>query len=232
MPGERRTAAWELFVLFIAWGATTWLFLSIVYPALGVSSPAPVPVRILVMLAIAWVLLKRQGQTWSDLGLARKAPLFILALAVLLFAIKVLVAQGADSIAAALSLARTSYESGFFAHGQGNFPALLLWLLAAWVVGGFGEELVFRGFIMDRTAGLLKNRVLGWTLAVLLQALLFSFGHVYQGPRGMFVTGIAALTYGVFYLVSGKNLWPLILVHGAWDTLGLVLIYLKGGASL
>lgn len=64
------------------------------------------------------------------------------------------------------------------------------------------------------------SALLGEARHLITQALFFSPAHAWQGPRGMFLTGIAAVTYGAFYLLSGRNLWLLILAHGAWDSLG------------
>ena len=43
--------------------------------------------------------------------------------------------------------------------------------------------------------------------------------------------GFSALTNGVFFLLSGRNLWPVILVHGMWDSAVATLLELNGVPS-
>ena len=47
----------------------------------------------------------------------------------------------------------------------------------------------------------------------------------------MLSSAIGAAFFGLKFLLSGRNLWPVIVVHATWDTLGFVLIYLTGAPS-
>jgi len=177
-------------------------------------------------------LIRRHEGTWGDFGLTRPGVWLVLGVIVGLFIAKLLVAQGIETMTAWLSLDSQQSGATLFTSLEGNFPLLLLWLAIVWGIGAFGEEMIFRGFLLHRFAGLLGGTTLGWIFAVVIQALFFGLAHAWQGFYGMLATGLGALTYGIFYLIAGKNLWPVILVHGIWDTLGLVLIYLHGEAVL
>ena len=65
-------------------------------------------------------------------------------------------------------------------------------------------------------------------MAILFQGALFGLAHAYQGYGGVMVIGLSAVVSGVYYLIAGRNLWPLIVLHGTWDSMGLTLLYLKG----
>ena len=65
-------------------------------------------------------------------------------------------------------------------------------------------------------------------LAVVGQAAIFAVGHSYRGIGGTLTAGLSGLTFGAFFFVGGRSLWPLILVHGLWDSLGVILLYLHG----
>jgi membrane protease YdiL (CAAX protease family) len=54
---------------------------------------------------------------------------------------------------------------------------------------------------------------------------LFGMLHLYQGSWGFVFTGSVALVYGLAFIAFGRNLWALILVHGAWNSLAILRIY-------
>jgi membrane protease YdiL (CAAX protease family) len=101
---------------------------------------------------------------------------------------------------------------------RGNTPAFLLWLTIGIVVGGLMEECLFRGFLIDRVAALLGKNALAIAAAVVVQALLFASMHLYQGTFGALYALTFALVHGVFYVLAGRNLWPLVVVHGLWNS--------------
>ncbi len=96
---------------------------------------------------------------------------------------------------------------------------LLIWIaVVAWGSAAFGEELLWRGFLMDRLARLPGLR--GRALAVLaIQAAVFGLPHLYQGWSGALVTGIVGLILGWMRLRTGGNLWALVIAHGLVDTI-------------
>ena len=112
-----------------------------------------------------------------------------------------------------------------FADLPGNLPLLLTLLPVAWLIAAFGEEIFFRGFLMTTIAEVLGGSRVAWILAVIAQAVAFGLIHAYQGPAQAISIGIGGAVYGAAFLLSKRNLWPLILVHGVNDTLGLILLY-------
>lgn len=95
----------------------------------------------------------------------------------------------------------------------------------AWVCGGFGEEMLNRGFIMTRFAQLLGGGRWAWIAAMVLQAIPFALGHTYQGPVGMAGIFVAGVIFGAARLLCRGNLWPVMIAHGLLDTLGFFLMY-------
>ena len=109
----------------------------------------------------------------------------------------------------------------------GNLPAYLFWLGIAWVIGGFTEEVLFRGMLISRFEKLFTFAPFGVFFAIVMQAIIFGQQHFYyQGLNGALATGAIALVSGLFYFLLKRNLWPLMLSHGLANTLGLTLIYL------
>lgn len=81
---------------------------------------------------------------------------------------------------------------------------------------------------LGRFSALLGATWIAWSTAIVIQAIVFGLGHAYLGVSGALSAGVSAFAYGLFYMLAGRNLWPLILVHGIWDTLGISLVYLSG----
>lgn len=91
----------------------------------------------------------------------------------------------------------------------------------AWGSAAFGEELVVRGFLLDRIAKVIGTSGTPTSLAaIVLQAALFGAFHLYQGVGGALLTGAVGLRIGLVWLAGGRNLWACILLHGLVDFLG------------
>jgi membrane protease YdiL (CAAX protease family) len=108
---------------------------------------------------------------------------------------------------------------------RGNLLFTLFALVFSWLLAAFGEEMVFRGYLFQRAADLFPNQSRRWLLALLVSAVIFSIGHLYQGVTGVVDTFLAGIVLGLLYLFSGRNLWLPILTHGVINTAGFLLIY-------
>jgi membrane protease YdiL (CAAX protease family) len=108
---------------------------------------------------------------------------------------------------------------------RGNVPALFIGLLVIWTLAAFGEELIFRGYLMNTLARTFRNKNMGWIFACFINSISFGIGHTYQGISGVILLGIVGLLYALFYLGSGRNLWVPILMHGLYDTSALLVIF-------
>jgi membrane protease YdiL (CAAX protease family) len=107
----------------------------------------------------------------------------------------------------------------------GNLPLLLLVLPLSWVIGAFGEEFFFRGFMLTAVAEILGASRAAWFAAVFIQAVGFGLIHFEQGSAQAISIGISGMVFGAAYLFARKNLWPVILAHGINNTLGFILLY-------
>ncbi len=215
--------------LIILVGGAVWLgFAFLIHPAIGWPKLAPVPARTIVIVAVVWWLMRRRGESFRDLGLCMPKKVWLAAVLgfAFLLANLLIVRPLISELAGALDMPPA--DLSLFDSLYGNLPLYLMWLTIAWVAGGFAEEIFARGYLMNRVAALLGGERLGWTLAVLAQGALFGLAHIYQGYGAVFTIGLSAVVSGVYYLIAGRNLWPLIFLHGAWDTLGITLLYLKG----
>ncbi|MBP2157473.1 MULTISPECIES: CPBP family intramembrane glutamic endopeptidase [Asticcacaulis] len=109
----------------------------------------------------------------------------------------------------------------------GNPAAYAAWIvLVVWGSAAFGEELLARGFIMNRLQSVFGQGLAGTALAIAGQAAIFGALHAIQGPTGVIITAYVGIVLAVAYYASGRNLWAPILAHGIMDSLSLTAMFL------
>ena len=226
----RRTAWLDVALILVAAAA----MLALPAPDAGgaVAAQLMVPLRMLLLVAAATLLLRWRGLTWADVGLRRTGSwrrtlllvgggYLALALCAGLLMAFVLPALGQPAQASAAA----------FASIEGQLWKYLSWLAIAWTSAAIGEELIFRGFLQSRLeAGFGPGRA-GAVLALLVQATVFGFAHGYQGIGGVLLTAAAGLVLGGVRLAARRGLIPSMLLHGLIDTISLTAVYL-GALSL
>ena len=68
----------------------------------------------------------------------------------------------------------------------------------------------------------LRSTLVATVLAVVLQAMIFGFRHTNDLSERSITVGLIGLAMGVGYVAFGRNLWPLILVHCALNTMSMM----------
>ena len=116
-------------------------------------------------------------------------------------------------------------DVSMFAPLKGNVRLVLFYLTISWMLAGFGEEFVYRGYLLNRVAQLLGGGRRAWLVSLGATAVVFGLGHVYQGAAGAIDTGFFGLLFGVVYLLAGRNLWVAVIAHGVADTTAFVLLF-------
>jgi membrane protease YdiL (CAAX protease family) len=109
---------------------------------------------------------------------------------------------------------------------RGNVKWTLLALLGAWTLAAFGEEMVYRGYLMNRVADLFNRTRGAWIVSLIVVHLGFGLAHAYQGITGVIDEGLMGLLLGLIYLRTGRNLAVPIVAHGVSDSIDFLLIFL------
>lgn len=200
-------------------------YLSLVWLS-GAVSPYASPFGMLGGVVAALVFIGLRRENLSEFGFRpaglRATAVIVITLVALAFAIFIVLEPYLESLFGPIDLS-------VFDPLEGD-TSLYLWMLAAsWIGAAFGEEVVYRGFIMTRIAQVSSLSAAGWIIAILLQALIFALLHSYQGAVGMIEVFLYALALGVAYLAGGRSLWPVIVAHGLVDTIVMTDFY-QGGA--
>jgi uncharacterized protein len=177
-------------------------------------------------LALGWLSLRLRGLRWSDVGFVRP-PHSPRALAVgALAGVAMELLSTFVTVPLLSRMAGAPPDLSEFRSTVGNVKLLLFWLVLNWTLAAFGEELSFRGYVMNRLADLGRRTREAWLASLVVSSALFGWGHGGQGLTGMLQEGFAGFLLGVLYLWSGRNLTVPIVAHGVANTLAFVLIYL------
>ena len=174
-----------------------------------------------------WVIVGRRKQRLIDLGLSRPKRLWSIPPWFIAIFVTTLAVAGGGQLIAVKFVDATVDLSRFDVLHQ-NVTMLVVSLISVWVTAAFFEEVVYRGFLLDRLLTISGPGWIGAVLVSLLQAILFGLLHYYQGPLGVITTGLVGFVFGLFYIAQRRNLWALILVHGTIDTINVVQFYLVG----
>lgn len=110
---------------------------------------------------------------------------------------------------------------------RGSLKGLVVVVASVWVLVVFAEEILYRGFLMTEVTRVLGTEPPALVVALLLSSAVFGLSHWYQGPSGVWSSGLVGLLLGVIFIYRDFNLWLPILVHGVVDTVLLTLIYMN-----
>ena len=191
------------------------------------------PITALSCTAFVTFLIHRRDINWCDLGLAMPGKKWLLPIQTIVVFTAMGVALFLAYQVVGLFFEPKETTVSRFGDMEGNLPLYLWWVFLGWVVGGFCEEMLFRGFLLNRVEVMLGGLKSSTVLAIVFQAAVFGIIHFYyQGAFGALTLFAAAIAIGACYILFGRKLWPLILSHGILDTLGFLGDYLGDSAGL
>lgn len=108
---------------------------------------------------------------------------------------------------------------------QQSRSKLLAGIVVAWVLGGFLEELVFRGIVLQSMEAMMSTWLvapLATGIAICIAAAGAGILHLYQGPRAVIIVTQLSILFGLLFVVSGHDLWAVVLCHGLYDTIAFI----------
>lgn len=106
----------------------------------------------------------------------------------------------------------------------GNLPGVLGFLLLI-ILFSIGEEIAFRGYLLQRIYEWAGPSFWGVGLALVLSSFSFGISHTWQNATGMVGTMISGLFFGAVYLLSKRDIRAPILAHLAVNITALILAY-------
>jgi CAAX protease family protein len=178
------------------------------------------------LLALGWISLRARGIRWRDIGLAKfKNWGTTLALGVgcglLLEGFELFVSQPL-----LIRLTGKKPDLSDFEALTGNLKYTLIVIGLVWTVAAFGEEMVYRGYVMNRVADLGRRSRRAWVASLILVNVAFGLAHTYQGITGVVENCLDGAILAWMYLGTKRNLSVPIIAHGVADTVDVLLIFL------
>jgi len=107
----------------------------------------------------------------------------------------------------------------------GNVKLLFILIVFSWLVAGLGEELVWRGYFLNRIADLLGCSRAGWVATIVAANTVFGLAHSYQDVTGILENIIAGILLSILYLATGRRLIVPIVAHALTDTIDFLVIF-------
>jgi membrane protease YdiL (CAAX protease family) len=174
---------------------------------------------VLALVVLAWVQLSRTP--WRDLGFVRpKSWLLTVTIGVALGVVLKLVMK-----AVVMPLLGADPVNHVYHYVAGNPVALAGMIFIVVAGGGFGEELVYRGFLFERLGKLLGHGRSAKIAIVLITTAVFAAMHVFdQGVAGAEQAVFTGLVFGSIFAAAGR-IWIPMIAHAAFDLAALALIY-------
>jgi membrane protease YdiL (CAAX protease family) len=177
------------------------------------------------LLALGWLSMMLRGEQWRDIGLSvppewRRLLLIGVVAGVAMELLELFATQPL-----LVALTGKFPDLSAFHDLIGNVPMLLLVIGASWIVAGLGEELVWRGYVLNRVADLLGGGRLGWAISIGIASVVFGLAHSYQDLTGIIENGVAGALLALLYIACGRNLIAPIVAHGVTDTIDSLTIF-------
>ncbi len=186
------------------------------------------------LFLLGWISLRIRSLRWRDVGLKIDQPFLKLCL----IGVVVGVAMEALELFATqpllIKLLNEEPDLHEFQRLMGS-TQLLVVIVLAWVLAAFGEEMVWRGYLMNRFAeifGSIRHRTdsagqtIGWIASAVLVSVLFGLAHFPQGLAGVIENVVDGAILAAVYFATNRNLLAPIVAHGIQDTVDVLLIYL------
>jgi membrane protease YdiL (CAAX protease family) len=171
------------------------------------------------ILALAWA--RRTNTPWSELGLRRPRRW----LPTIAAGIAIGVALKLFSKAILLPLLHADPINHAFHHLVGDRSAIPFMLYQLVIGAGFGEEVLYRGYLFERLGSLLGRGARARVATLLFTSLLFAAAHLpEQGVPGAEQALLTGLALGGMYLATGSIALPMI-AHASFDLLAYGIIF-------
>ena len=187
------------------------------------------------LFLLGWISLRIRSLRWRDVGFKLDQPF----LKLLAIGVAVGIAMEAFELFATQPLLTKLLHQGPDLHEfqrlVGNTQLLIIALVLAWVLAAFGEEMVWRGYLLNRFAQVFgasirqrtdsPRRTSVWFASAILVSLLFGLAHFPQGSTGVIENIIDGAILVAVYFATNRNLLAPIIAHGIQDTVDVLLIY-------
>ena len=175
------------------------------------------PLSAVLVLLWAW----RSGTFWREIGFVRPQSWASTILAGLAFGVALKMVMKAI-VMPLLGAPAINQAFHFLAGNTAALPGIFYTVI---VIAGFGEEIVFRGYLFERFRKLIGQSIGAKIVTVSLTAAWFGWLHYdFQGLAGAQQATLVGLIFGGIFAATGR-IWMLIAAHAAFDLTAVAIIY-------
>ena len=184
-----------------------------------------------LMLFLVLVSVKLRGDSLKEFGLTfprinLRGVLKVFGLSLLVFVFGIFAYLLVPVIVASLTDIDLNADFSSYDYLKDNIAGFLLSLVGVYIVSSFGEEVIYRAFLINRISEIVSSTKFKNSIAIILSSVIFGLIHYKWGAVGMLQTGFMGLAMGISYVLLKKKLWVLVLAHAYMDTILLVQLYL------
>ena len=181
-----------------------------------------VPNEVIVLSVLGFISMRLRDGGWFAMGFKRPASWRrILLIALVAAILRILLGQFLIEPVTDLFWSKPS-PPALANEITRNVKIAFVGLLLVWTFAAFGEEIVYRGYLLTRAADVGKRSELAYWIGIVLVSILFGYGHYYKGAAGVIDSGVAGVILGSAYMLAGRNLWASIFAHGFIDTFAVI----------
>lgn len=170
-------------------------------------------IAVLAGAATAVALTFLRGGRLADLGLRRPRRWLTVPLWAFGILVVFVVAQNVAPLLVASFFDLPQPDMSRYDAVRGNAAAAISLAIALPLTAAIPEEILYRGFLIERLARIFAGTRGATALAVLVQALVFGSVHFQWGAGGVIVAAIMGAVWGFAFLLCGRNLWITIIAH-------------------
>lgn len=184
----------------------------------------------IIMLTVVIICLKLRNQSLTHFGFSFKKFNWKFGIKTFLQSIIVFILALAGFIIGSIIMANItgvpeSSDMSNYDYLKDNIWMLLLTLSGVYIVASFGEEVIYRGFLINRISELGLSSKMGKIITVILSATIFGLAHYSWGLMGIVQTTFMGLALGFSYIYLKKRIWVLIFAHAYMDTILMLQLY-------
>lgn len=174
-----------------------------------------------MLAAVLWVQLSETP--WRELGFVRPKSWFATIAIGVVFGAVFKIAMKSS----VMPLFGAPDVNPYYHYLAGNTAAMMNMMFVSIFGAGFGEELVFRGFLFERFGKLFGTGVGAKIRIVLLTSAVFGAIHYFaQGVMGVEQALITGLVFGTIFAITGRIVMIMI-AHAVFDVTAVLMIYLN-----
>ncbi len=184
-----------------------------------------VPNEVPILFVLGWISIRLRDGGWKMVGLQKPDSWRKTILWGVLAGVLIIIAGQFTGFVGAKIWHQAAKGPTILKEAKASWEAALLRLGLVWTFAAFGEEMVYRGYLMTRAADVGNRSKLAYLVALLASSVLFGYGHFYKGPPGILQSTVSGLILGAAYLLSGRNLWVSVIAHGCADTIVIAALF-------